>query len=262
MDRTNNNIQQNIPDELDESTPSHTHNPPQQHPPASQPSQSSQSSQSSQPPQPPQPSLHSNSPMGSTSTFSFVVGPDGRLVTSPNTAAPSPGLANLFQSIFNMMNLPIPLANPLEYQNIPPTTLPQLPTTPAPAPAPASAPASVPVPALAPEIPTPSENDVTTVQPPNGLALSISFGFSREREPSQAQAPSPPRSYPLSRLLAGSPIPTPPISSFQATQLQILPLNHLLLLLQTPHPSSPVFTVWACHRPVPTRPMSLVRITG
>ena len=134
-----------------------------------------------------------------TSTFSFVVGPDGRLVTSPNTSPPSPGLANIFQSIFNLIHLPIPLpgANPS-------SDLPQ-PPPPPPAPGPAPGPET--------QIPTAraAHDDATSTasaqppQPPqSGLALSISFGFSRDRD-RDAQAP-----LGLSSLLssvAGSPIP-------------------------------------------------------
>jgi hypothetical protein len=144
-----------------------------------------------------------------TSTFSFVVGPDGQLLTTPNSAAPSPGLANLFQSIFNMISLPIPLANPpADPQNNPPVATP-------PQPQPQSSPE---IPAAFPGDSTAAnENSASgagqrtaettgtpttaatapTQQPPqNGLALSISFGFSREREP-RVQSQGPGR-YPLS----------------------------------------------------------------
>jgi len=165
----NNQAQQNIRDDDDDNniTPS-SGQPPTPNSPASQPSL---------------PSLQQTNPTTTSTLFSFVVGPDGQLVTTPNTAAPSPGLANFFQSFFSMMNLPTPLANTLGHQNMVPTTLPQPPS--------------------APELPTAQtvhtgESDAQPPQPPqNGLALSISFGVSRERErdPLHTQAPSPPGLY-------------------------------------------------------------------
>ena len=157
-----------------------------------------------------------------TSTFSFVVGPDGRLVTTPNTAPPSPTLANLFQSIFNLINLPIPLAlsNPntqpqhtehqehQEHQDqvTPSTDLPQ------PAPAPRPGP-ELQIPTLraaaAATATHADENDASTAhaQPPqslqNGIALSISFGFSRDRDALGSHS---------SFSVAGSPIPIPLLS--------------------------------------------------
>jgi len=170
--------------------------------PHTQEHQHQQHQHDQQPPQPPssaaatqsQPSTQTpqtnSTNTATTPAFSFVVGPDGRLVPSPDTTAPSPGLAHIFQSIFNMMTFPIPLADPPDRQNNPSATPLQ--------------PPSVPGSAVADNPNGPPEP--TTPQPPQppqlGLALSISFGFSRERDrnsdhPQQAQAPTSSGLYPL-----------------------------------------------------------------
>ena len=201
MDQDQGDITNNNP------SPNHNHNPNQQ-----QQQQQSQNLRDDLDVNPP-------ATTNSTSTFSFVVGPDGLLVTTPNTAPPSPGLANLFQSIFNIIHLPIPippitLANsqehpqehPQDHQNIHPTFS---------APAPANTSENDHPQLPQPQPPLPSQQNGNSNGNGNGngngLALSISFGFSRERE-RDVQAPEPLRAYPLPFLfflfpssLAGSP---------------------------------------------------------
>ena len=130
-----------------------------------------------------------------TSIFSFVVGPDGRLVSSPDTAAPSPGLANFFQSIFNVINLPTPHEGPANVDPLDRRDNPSAPLAP-PAPGNETGNPSGPPEPTAPQPPQPSQ------PPQNGFALSISFGFSRERESERSQVQAPTSSGPSSYIFS------------------------------------------------------------